>query len=81
MQKVNNFELTGFFINFKAVFYFKTIIFNPKPKIMKSIQTPENDLQTQIVNFATKNYKIYLNHYKTRKMSPMPFEEFLKNYT
>ncbi len=39
-----------------------------------------DNLQKENVNFAMKNYQIYLSHYKSRNMSPMSFEDFLKNY-
>ncbi len=34
-----------------------------------------------IKEFALKNYKTYLAHYKSRKLQPMSFTEFLKNYS
>jgi hypothetical protein len=34
-----------------------------------------------ISQFAKRNYKTYLAHYEARNLKPMPFEEFVKNYT
>jgi len=33
-----------------------------------------------IKEFALKNYKTYVAHYESRKLKPMSFKEFLKNY-
>lgn len=33
-----------------------------------------------IKEFAYKNYKTYVAHYKSRKLQPKSFQEFLKNY-
>jgi hypothetical protein len=33
-----------------------------------------------IKEFALKNYKTYVEHYESRKLKPIPFQEFLKNY-
>ena len=33
-----------------------------------------------IVKNAKKNYETYLNYYKNKNLTPMTFEEFLKNY-
>ncbi len=30
--------------------------------------------------FALKNYKTYVAHYKAKKLKPMSLQEFLKNY-
>jgi hypothetical protein len=30
--------------------------------------------------FALKNYKTYVAHYKERDLEPVSFDEFLKNY-
>jgi hypothetical protein len=37
--------------------------------------TPES-----IQNFAKKNYKTYVAHCEARKLKPMVFQDFLKNY-
>ena len=34
-----------------------------------------------IKEFALKNYKIYVAHYESRKLQPISFSEFLKNYS
>lgn len=34
----------------------------------------------EIKEFALKNYKTYLAHYKLKNLAPMTFEEFFKNY-
>jgi uncharacterized short protein YbdD (DUF466 family) len=33
-----------------------------------------------ITSFARRNYKTYVQHYKSRNLTPMSLEEFLKNY-
>jgi len=39
-----------------------------------SNDTPETE------SFAKKNYNTYVAHCEARKIKPMAFEEFLKNY-
>ncbi len=34
----------------------------------------------KVEEFALRNYETYVAHYKTKKLKPMPLEEFLKNY-
>jgi len=48
---------------------------------MKS--TKNNDLTTSesIIQFAKRNYQTYLAHYQSRNLQPMPFDEFIKNYS
>jgi len=36
---------------------------------------------TFIKEFALKNYKTYVAHYESRKLKPISFQEFLKNYS
>ena len=44
--------------------------------------SPQMDIETsnEVLVFAKKNYQTYTNHYKSRNLKPMSFEEFLKNY-
>ena len=44
----------------------------------KKILTPINSEDLQ--NFAKKNYNTYVAHCEDRKLKPMLFQEFLKNY-
>ncbi len=46
-----------------------------KPKAFMELITPE-----VIQSFAKKNYNTYVTHCKSRKLKPMVFKEFLKNY-
>ncbi len=43
----------------------------------------QSDKKTSIFikESAYKNYKTYVAHYKSRKLQPMSFQEFLKNYS
>lgn len=34
----------------------------------------------RITSFARRNYNTYVKHYQSRNLTPMPLEEFLKNY-
>jgi hypothetical protein len=34
-----------------------------------------------IIQFAKRNYETYLAFYKSRNLQPMPFDEFIKNYS
>lgn len=40
----------------------------------------ENFSSERIIEFAKKNYKTYVKHYRDRNQKPMPLDEFLKNY-
>ena len=44
-----------------------------------SPQIPPTPKQTNQV--ALKDYKTYLDYYSSKKLIPMPFEDFLKNYS
>ncbi|MDO9276462.1 MAG: hypothetical protein Q7T92_13060 [Lutibacter sp.] len=46
-----------------------------QPTSLMALITPE-----AIQNFAKKNYKTYVAHCEARKLKPMLFHEFLKNY-
>lgn len=46
-----------------------------QPKSLIEFITPE-----VIQNFAKKNYNTYVAHCEARKLKPMVFQEFLKNY-
>jgi len=48
---------------------------------MKTLNKDEKKSSTFIKEFALKNYKTYLAHYESRNLKPIPFQEFLKNYT
>lgn len=45
------------------------------PKSLMELITPE-----AVQNFAKKNYNTYVVHCEARKIKPMVFQEFLKNY-
>ena len=46
---------------------------------MKSILL-DGGRSSAVSDFALRNYKTYVAHYKSRKLIPMPLDEFLKNY-
>lgn len=46
-----------------------------KPTSFMELITPE-----VIQSFARKNYNTYVSHCEARKLKPMVFQEFLKNY-
>ena len=48
---------------------------------MKSTLFKNRTAQIAISSFAKRNYEIYLKHYKSRNLKPMPLDEFLKNYS
>ena len=48
---------------------------------MKFSAKTDKKTSTPIKEFALKNYKTYVAHYESRKLKPMPFAEFLKNYS
>ncbi|MCF6181426.1 hypothetical protein [Lutibacter sp.] len=48
---------------------------------MRTISLSENSVTDSVFNFAQKNYNTYVQHYRSRNMTPMPLKEFLKNYT
>ena len=48
---------------------------------MEYIKKDDKKSSTFIKEFALKNYKTYLAHYESRNLKPIPFHEFLKNYT
>lgn len=48
---------------------------------MKSTIFKKRTEQIAISNFAKRNYEIYVKHYKSRNLKPMPLDEFLKNYS
>lgn len=47
---------------------------------MNAISYEEFNTHNHVEKFALKNYKTYVSHYKERKLTPMSFQEFLKNY-
>ena len=40
----------------------------------------DKNTSTFIKGVALKNYKTYVAHYESRKLKPISFQEFLKNY-
>jgi len=38
------------------------------------------DTSKEVLIFAKKNYETYKNHFLSRNLKPISFEEFLKNY-
>ena len=40
----------------------------------------KEDVSKKGLKRAMKHYKTYLEHYKSRNLTSMPLEEFLKNY-
>lgn len=48
---------------------------------MKTLHRDNKESSTFIKEFALKNYETYVSHYKSRNLKPMPFQDFLKNYT
>jgi len=47
---------------------------------MNAIRTEDKGNVEKIINFAERNYQTYVTHYRKRKLTPMPLNEFLKNY-
>ena len=47
---------------------------------MKAISIMDYNTPEAINKFALRNYKTYMEHYRARKLRPMPLEEFLENY-
>jgi len=47
---------------------------------MEALTLTHNHTLSSISRTALKNYQTYVNHYKTRNLIPMTFEDFLKNY-
>ncbi|UMB59137.1 hypothetical protein MHL31_08580 [Lutibacter sp. A80] len=49
---------------------------------MKAHKNIKENSHSCIKEFALKNYKTYVTHFKSRNLQPpMPFQDFLKNYT
>ncbi len=47
---------------------------------MKTTSLMENCTSKIISEFAKRNYRTYVAHYKSRRLIPMSLNEFLKNY-
>lgn len=47
---------------------------------MKSVSIMELITPEAVKSFARKNYNTYVAHCEARKLKPMLFHEFLKNY-
>ncbi|MFT6755829.1 MAG: hypothetical protein ACJAV9_001320 [Urechidicola sp.] len=47
---------------------------------MQKILQIDIDTSKEVLVFAKKNYKTYENHFLSRNLKPIPFDEFLKNY-
>ena len=44
--------------------------------------SPKHSFTSEKINqTALKDYKTYLKHYSLKELKPMPFEDFLKNYS
>lgn len=48
---------------------------------MRRAKKDESNTSTFIKEFALKNYKTYVAHYESRKLEPISFNDFLKNYS
>ena len=49
---------------------------------MKTELQDESNPTKKVDNFARRSYKIYLEHYKSRNLTPsLSKDEFLENYT
>ena len=48
---------------------------------MKTLLPDELDSSHKVGSFARRSYKIYLEHYKSKNMTPaLTMDEFLENY-
>jgi len=48
---------------------------------MKTELQDESNPTKKVDNFARRSYKIYLEHYKSRNLTPaLTLEEFMQNY-
>jgi len=47
---------------------------------MKTEVLAHNPVSSAVSKFARRNYETYVKHYQDRNLTPMTFEEFLKNY-
>ncbi len=47
---------------------------------MQTMLQMDIDTSKEVLIFAKKNYETYKNHYLSRNLEPISFEEFLKNY-
>ena len=47
---------------------------------MQSKSQMDIDTSKDVLIFAKKNYETYKNHFLSRNLKPISFEEFLKNY-
>lgn len=41
---------------------------------------PNEINKERMSDFVQKTYKIYVEHYRARQLTPMPLSEFVKNY-
>lgn len=48
---------------------------------MQNTKNDDKKSSTFIKEFALKNYKTYVAHYESRNLKPIPFHDFLKNYS
>jgi hypothetical protein len=48
---------------------------------MESTKKDDKKSSSFIKEFALKNYKTYVAHYESRNLKPIPFHDFLKNYS
>lgn len=91
MYKINKWY---FILDYSKVFYTFISFLNKKIRfsICKSLPLTKNSFIMQpksfmelitpevIQSFARKNYNTYVAHCEARKLKPMVFQEFLKNY-
>jgi hypothetical protein len=48
---------------------------------MKTENLTLNPVSSAVSTFVRRNYETYVKHYQDRNLTPMTFDEFLKNYT
>ena len=53
----------------------------PNSFIMKTNSIYDCCSLDAITKFAKRNYQTYVAHYEARDLTPMPFDEFVKNYS
>jgi hypothetical protein len=47
---------------------------------MQTIVQKDINNSSRVMIFAKKNYETYKNHFLSKNLKPISFEEFLKNY-
>lgn len=71
-----------YFVLYKIMHFpiFKSLLSTKNSLTMKPTSLMELITPEAIQSFARKNYKTYVAHCEARKLKPMVFHEFLKNY-